>query len=39
VDGRPPEIAAWPIGTRLGVDAGTILGALLARADRLQGTA
>jgi methionyl-tRNA formyltransferase len=39
VDGHPPEIAAWPIGTRLGVDAGAILGALLARADRLQGTA
>jgi methionyl-tRNA formyltransferase len=36
VDGGPPEIAAWPIGVRLGVDAGAMLSMLLARADRLQ---
>ena len=36
VDGRPPDIAAWPIGVRLGVDAGAMLSTLLARADRLQ---
>jgi methionyl-tRNA formyltransferase len=36
MDGRPPEIAAWPIGVRLGVDPGAMLSMLLARADRLQ---
>ncbi|HEX6640070.1 MAG TPA: methionyl-tRNA formyltransferase [Thermoanaerobaculia bacterium] len=36
VEGRSPEVAAWPIGVRLGVDAGAMLSMLLARADRLQ---
>jgi methionyl-tRNA formyltransferase len=36
MDGGPPEIAAWPIGVRLGVDPGAMLSRLLARADRLQ---
>jgi methionyl-tRNA formyltransferase len=36
MDGRPSAIAAWPIGLRLGVDAGAMLSTLLARADWLQ---
>jgi methionyl-tRNA formyltransferase len=38
VEGRPLEIAAWPIGVRLGVDAGAMLSMLLSRADRLLQT-
>ena len=36
MDGRPSGIADWPIGLRLGVDAGAMLSTLLARADWLQ---
>jgi methionyl-tRNA formyltransferase len=35
-ESRPPGIATWPIGARLGVDPAAMLTALLARADRLQ---
>jgi methionyl-tRNA formyltransferase len=35
VDGRPPQIADWPIGVRFGVDAGAMLTALLARKAQL----
>jgi methionyl-tRNA formyltransferase len=36
IDGRQRGVATWPIGVRLGVDAGAMLSTLLARADWLQ---